>query len=141
MLTALVLSLSLGAEPSASKVVDAVLIGLSGAAVTAGYTTAAVLIEDRPGGHPLAVAGGAVSLGTVGMSVGLLINSQRKDPGSLVSFILTPLLAGLVGAALGGVLGHFGSVEPGPLRTATHGVVIGLLLTDTFVFELARALD
>lgn len=140
VLAALALTVS-SAEPSSSKVVDSVLIGLGGVAATAAYTTGAILTGDRQSGHPLAVAGGAVSLGMVGMSIGLLVNRSRKDPGSIVAYILTPLLAGLAGAAIGGVSAHFAAQNPGPGRTATHGVVIGLILIDAFVFELARNVD
>ncbi|MGV3620222.1 MAG: hypothetical protein ACO1OB_05375 [Archangium sp.] len=140
VLAALALTVS-SAEPSSSKVVDSVLIGLGGVAATAAYTTGAFLTGDNPSGHPLAIVGGAVSLGTVGMSIGLLINRSRKDPGSIVAYILTPLLAGLAGAAIGGLGAHFAARDPGPGRTATHGVVIGLILVDAFVFELARNVD
>ena len=140
MLAAVTLTVTT-AEPAKGKVVDGVLIGVGGLVSAAAYTTGAILTGDHPSGHPLAVAGGAVSLGAAGMSVGFLINHSRTNPGSMVGYILTPILSGLVGAALGGTLAWFAARDAGPLRTATHGVVIGLILTDAFVFELARLID
>lgn len=141
VLAALVLTVS-SAEPASSrKVADAVILGVSGAVAIAGYTTGAILTGDHPAGHPLAIVGGATTLGTIGASIGLLINNRRDDPGSIVGYILTPVLAGIAGAALGGVLAHFGAREAGPARTATHGVIIGLMLTDVLLLELARVLD
>lgn len=146
MLPVLVLALTLhagdapapAADQTPSHVRDGLLIGAVGLAVTGAYTVGAVLTGDKPSGHPLAIAGGVVSLGLVSASVTVMILSWRKNPWGLLTYALATVGAGLAGAAIGGLAAHFGAVNPGPGRTATHGVIIGLCVTETVLIELAR---
>ena len=146
MLPALVLALTLnaaeGPAPSGDKtparVRDGILIGVSGLAAASAYTIGAVLAGDQPGGHVMAVIGGVTTLGFVSASLTMLILSGRTNPWGLLQYALVTIGAGLAGAAIGGVAAHFGSVNPGPARTATHGVIIGLIVTETTLVELSR---
>jgi hypothetical protein len=126
------------ADKTPSRVRDGLLIGAVGLAVTSAYTIGAVLTGDKPSGHPLAIAGGVASLGLVSASVTMLALSGRKNPWGLLTYVLTTVGIGLAGAAIGGIAAHFGSVNPGPGRTATHGVIIGLCVTETVLIELSR---
>jgi len=138
---ALVLALALNAadgDKTPGRVRDGILIGLSGLTSVAAYTTGAFLTGDRPGGHVLAIVGGTVSLGLTAASIAMLSLSGRKDPWGLVTYALVTVVSGLVGAAIGGVTAHFASVNSGPARTATHGVIIGLIITETTLAELSR---
>lgn len=125
-------------ETTGSKVLSGVLVGVSGLLVAGAYTAGAFLTADQPSGRALAITGGAVSLGLTGASVGLAINASRKDPGSLVGYILLPLLSGLVGAALGATAAGFAAWEPGVGRTATHVTVVTLFLGVTILTEFTR---
>ncbi len=142
MLPALVLALALNAGDASDKtpgrVRDGILIGVSGLASAAAYTAGAFLTGDQPGGHVMAIIGGISALGLTSASIAMLALSGRKDPWSLLTYALVTVGAGLVGAAVGGVAAHFGSVNPGPARTATHGVIIGLIITETTLAELSR---
>jgi hypothetical protein len=125
-------------KPAESSGLTAVLIGAAGMALTGGYLAGAFLTGDRPSAIPLAVSGGIVTGGLLGAGLALGINSTRKDPGSLVRYILVPVLAGLAGAAVGGLATGFGSSQPGTGRTVTHVVVITFLIAETLVLEFAR---
>ncbi len=122
----------------AGRVRDGLLIGAAGLLVTGGYTAGAFLAQDQPAGHALAVVGGSVALGAVGASVAMLLLSWRDNPWGLVPWALVTVGAGLAGAVLGGVLAHVGAENSGATRTATHGVVVGLCLTETVLIELSR---
>ncbi len=128
------------AEPSPAAaethVGEAVLIGAFGLAAAGGYTLGAYLTGDQRSGFVLATLGGVTSGAALGTWIGLAINKSRKQPGSLVGFILLPLLSGLAGAVVGGLAAGFASDQPGSGRTATHAVIIGLLLTDAIVAEI-----
>lgn len=124
--------------PPSKKTVHAVLIGVAGLALAGAYTAGAVLTADDPSARPLAIVGGTLTGGILGASLGLGLNALLDDPGSLVQFVLRPVLAGLLGAAVGGVLSGLAAWNPGGARTATHAVVIGLLITETALFEYAR---
>lgn len=127
-----------GEESTGSRVASALLVGLGGVAVAGAYTAGAFLTADQPSGRALAISGGVVSLGLTGLSLGLAVNANRKDPGSMARFILLPLLSGLAGAALGGLAAGFGAWEPGPARTATHVTVVTLFVGVTILTEFIR---
>lgn len=143
---ALVLALTLQAgeaappanDKTAGRVRDGLLIGASGLAVASAYTVGAALLGDQPGGHTLAIIGGITALGLTSASLAMLALSGRDNPWGLLQYVLVTLGAGLVGAAVGGVAAHFGALQPGPGRTATHGVIIGLVVTETVLVELSR---
>jgi len=127
------------AEPERSpSVLRAVLIGATGLVLAGGYTAGAFATGDRPSGFTLATVGGVVSGGLLGAGVGLGLKSLNKDPGSLLTYILVPVLTGLAGAILGGVLAGVGSNQPGTGRTVTHVLVVSLLLGETIAVELAH---
>jgi hypothetical protein len=142
VLPALVLALALNAadgdDKTPGRVRDGILIGLSGLTSVAAYTTGAFLTGDRPGGHVLAIIGGGVSLGLTAASLAMLGLSGRKDPWSLITYALVTVASGLVGGAVGAVTAYFTALNPGPGRTATHGVIIGLIITETTLAELSR---
>lgn len=124
--------------PPTNRFWHAVLIGAVGLGLAGGYTAGAVLTGDRPSAQPLAITGGVVSGGLLGLTVALAWGSTRDDPGSVVGYILRPVIFGVVGAIVGGLLTGLGSKDPGTLRTVTHVVVISLLIGETIVFEVAR---
>lgn len=124
--------------PPSNRVFHALLIGASGLALAGAYAAGAVLTGDDPGARPLAITGGALTGGILGASLGLGLTAMLDDPGSMFTYVLRPVLAGLLGAALGGVLSGLGAWAPGGGRTATHGVIIGLVLAETALFEFAR---
>lgn len=116
----------------------AVLIGATGLALAGGYAAGAVLTADQPAAQPLAITGGVLSGGMLGVTLALGLGAARDDPGSLVGYILWPVICGVVGALLGGLLTGLGAREPGTLRTVTHVVVVSLLIGETVVLEFAR---
>ncbi|MFZ5439186.1 MAG: hypothetical protein ACOZQL_04215 [Myxococcota bacterium] len=119
--------------PPRASLLPVVVIGATGLALSGGYLAGAFATGDRPSGFGLGVTGGVVAGGLLGVGVGLALTAGREDPGSLATFILRPVLGGIAGALVGGLLAGLGSAQPGAGRTATHGVVIGLLLTETVV--------
>ena len=116
----------------------AVLIGATGLALAGGYTAGAFLTGDQPSGQALAVTGGVIAGGLAGATLALALGSKRDDPGSLVGYILRPVLCGVAGAIIGGLLAGLGSREPGTLRTVTHVVVVTFLIGETVALEYAR---
>jgi hypothetical protein len=126
-------------EPKPQKsVLSAVLIGAAGLALAGGYAAGAFVTGDRPSGFPLATVGGVVSGGLLGASLGLGINSQMKNPGSLVGYVLAPVISGLAGALIFGLLAGLASNQPGTLRTVTHVVVVSLVIGETVALEFTR---
>ena len=118
------------------RAVEMVIIGAFGLAAAGGYTLGAYLTGDQPSGYPLAIIGGVGAGGMLGTWLGVAIMASLRPDRITVGTILVPLLSGLAGAAIGGVTAGFTAKEPGAARTATHGVIIGLLLTDTLIAEL-----
>lgn len=114
------------------------LIGATGLALAGGYTAGAFLTGDKPSGQALAVTGGVIAGGFAGVTLALGLGAARDDPGSLVGYILRPVLCGVAGAIIGGLLTGLGSREPGTLRTVTHVVVVTLLIGETIAVEYAR---
>ncbi|MDP3570746.1 MAG: hypothetical protein Q8S42_08960 [Archangium sp.] len=144
-LSMLVLAASAHASPEtrhssapSNRVWHAVLIGATGLALAGGYAAGAVLTADQPAAQPLAITGGVLSGGMLGVTLALGLGAARDDPGSLVGYILWPVICGVVGALLGGLLTGLGAREPGTLRTVTHVVVVSLLIGETVVLEFAR---
>lgn len=125
------------AEPE-QRVWPAFVLGTLGAALAGGYVAGAYLTGDRPSGVTLGVTGGVVTGGLLGAGLALGIGALRKDPGSLVRYILVPVLSGLAGAALGGLGAGLGARVPGTGRTVTHVVVVSLLLAETITLIIAR---
>lgn len=121
-----------------SRVWHAVLIGATGLALAGGYTAGAVLTADQPSARPLSITGGVIAGGVLGASLGLGLGAMRDDPGDLAMYLLRPVIGGLLGALLGGVLAGFGAWQPGTVRTVTHAVIVGLVISETVVFEIAR---
>lgn len=115
-----------------------VLIGAVGAALTGGYLAGAFLTKDQPSGVPLAVTGGIVAGGLLGVGIALGVGSKRDDPGSLLRYILVPVLSGLAGAAIGGLAAGLGAATPGTGRTVTHVVVVTFLIGETIALEIFR---
>lgn len=145
LISVLVLSLAARAEPEPAHVLppssrawSAVLIGAVGLALAGGYTAGAVLTGDQPSGQALAITGGVLSGGLLGGGLALWLGRYRDDPGSLVGYVLRPLLSGVVFAVLGGVLSGFAAQQPGTGRTVTHVVVVSLLIGETIAVEFAR---
>ena len=141
----MIFALSARAEPEprhflgpTDRLWHALLIGGVGLALAGGYTTGAVLTGDRPSAVPLAITGGVLTGGLLGAGLALGLNVFRDDPGSLAGYLIRPLLSGLVGALIGGVLCGLGAGQPGTVRTVTHVVVISLLIGETVALELAR---
>lgn len=120
------------------RVMPAIVIGTIGAALLGGYLAGAYLTGDRPSGVALGVTGGVVTGGLLGAGLALGIGAFRKDPGSLLRYIVVPLLSGLAGAALGGLGAGLGSRVPGTGRTVTHVIVMTLLVAETVTLIVAR---
>lgn len=121
---------------SEGRAVELVVIGTTGLLVAGGYTLGAFLTGDQSSGYPLAIVGAVGAGGMLGSWLGLALNaSQRRGPVT-VGNVLLPLLAGVAGAVLGGVTAGFTAKDPGSGRTATHAIIIGVLLTDTLIAEL-----
>ena len=118
------------------RVSNAVIVGAFGLAAAGGYTLGAYLTGDQPSGATMAVLGAVGAGGALGWWLGFAINAALKQPSTFAGFILLPLLTGVAGAVLGGVAAGFSANQPGAGRTATHGVVIGVLLTDTIIGEI-----
>ncbi|MBL8910947.1 MAG: hypothetical protein JNM17_09620 [Archangium sp.] len=114
------------------------MIGTIGAALAGGYIAGAYMTGDRPSGLTLGVSGGVVTGGLLGAGIALGIGALRKDPGSLLRYILVPVLSGLAGATLGGLAAGLGSRVPGTGRTVTHVVIVSLLLAETVTLIVAR---
>ena len=125
-------------SPPSNRFWHAVLIGAVGLAITGGYTAGAVLTGEQPSAQPLAITGGVLSGGLLGATLALGLGTARDDPGSLVGYVLRPVIFGVVGAIIGGLLTGLGSREPGTLRTVAHVVVISLLIGETVAIEFAR---
>ncbi len=125
-------------SPPSNRVWHAILIGATGLALAGGYAGGAVLTGVQPSAQPLAITGGVLSGGMLGVTLALGLGATRDDPGSLVGYVLRPVICGVVGAVLGGLLTGLGAREPGTLRTVTHVVVISLLIGETVVLEFAR---
>jgi hypothetical protein len=125
-------------SPPSNRFWHAVLIGAVGLALSGGYTAGAVLTGDQPSGQPLAITGGVLSGGVLGVTLALGLGTARDDPGSLVGYILRPVILGVVGAIVGGLLTGLGARQPGTLRTVTHVVVVSLLIGETVAVEFAR---
>lgn len=143
VIAVLVPTLALGAEeveptPAEPSGLTAVLIGAAGIALTGGYVAGAFLTGDRRSAIPLAVTGGIVTGGLLGVGIALGVGSKRDDPGSLFRYILLPVLAGLAGAAIGGLAAGFGSSQPGTGRIVTHVIVATFLIGETLVLEFVR---
>jgi hypothetical protein len=141
----MIIALAARAEPEprhfpgpTDRVWHALLIGAVGLALAGGYTTGAVLTGDRPSALPLAVTGGVLTGGLLGVGLALGLGSLRDDPGSLAGYIIRPVVSGLLGALIGGVLCGLGARQPGTVRTVTHVVVISLLIGETVALEFAR---
>ncbi len=126
--------------PPSSLVWQSMLIGAVGLSVAGGYAAGAVLTGDRPSAVPLAVTGAVFSSGLLSTVITLTVGSQKKDPGSLVGFILVPVISGVLSAVLGGILAGFLAREPGTMRTVTHVVITSFLVVDTIGAVLARSL-
>ncbi|MFO0600885.1 MAG: hypothetical protein U0228_36580 [Myxococcaceae bacterium] len=120
------------------RIWPAFVIAGAGALLSGGYLAGAFATGDRPSAVPLAVTGGIVTGGLLGAGLALGINSLRKDPGSLIRYVLVPVLSGLAGAALGGLAAGFGSAQPGTGRTITHVVVVSFLVGETITLMIAR---
>jgi hypothetical protein len=125
-------------SPPTNRFWHAMLIGAVGLGLAGGYTAGAFLTGDHPSGQPLAITGGVLSGGLVGATLALGLGALRDDPGSLVGYILRPVICGVVGAVIGGLLTGLGSRQPGTVRTVTHVVVVSLLIGETVVLEVAR---
>lgn len=130
------------AEPQASedRAVDMVIIGAFGLGLAGCYTLGAYLTGDQPSGYPLAILGGVGAGGMLGAFLARAIMASHRQDRITVGTVLVPLLIGLAGAAIGGVTAGFTARDPGAGRTATHGVIIGVVLTDTLIAELTAAL-
>lgn len=144
-LSMVVLAMSAQASPEtrhssgpSNRVWHGLLIGATGLALAGGYAAGALLTGDKPSAQPLAITGGVISGGLLGVTLALGLGAARDDPGSLVGFVLRPVICGVVGAIIGGLLTGLGSREPGTLRTVTHVVVVSLLISETVVLEFAR---
>lgn len=123
-----------------SRAVEMVVVGTFGLLAAGGYTLGAYLTGDQPSGYTLAILGAVGAGGMLGSWLGLAINASQHPKGITVGVVLLPLLSGLAGAVIGGVTAGFTARDPGASRTATHGFVIGVLITDTLLAELTEAL-
>ena len=127
-------------SPPGNRVWQSLLIGAVGLSLAGGYAAGAVLTGDRPSAVPLAVTGAVFSSGLLSTVITLAVASQRKDPGSLVGFILVPVISGVLSAVLAGILAGFLTRDPGTMRTVTHVVIASSLVIDTIGAVLARSL-
>lgn len=123
------------------RVLGAVLWGGVGLAVTAAYAAGASFAGDSRAGGTLAIAGGVVSAGLAGAFIGLWVNWRKKEPTSMVDYLLAPIVGGLAGALLGGVLAGAAGTPPGTSRTVTHVVVTSLLFCETAGVVAVRLFD
>lgn len=123
---------------SGTRIWPAFVLGGLGAALAGGYIAGAYATSDRPSGLTLGVSGGIVTGGILGAGIALGIGALRTDPGSLLRYILVPVLSGLAGAAVGGLAAGLGTRVPGTGRTVTHVVVVTLLLAETVALVVAR---
>jgi hypothetical protein len=130
-----------GRPPRSGRALGAVLLGVGGAAVTAGYLAGAIVAGDEPPGGTLATLGGVLSGGIAGAFVGLWVNWRRKEPSSLLDYVLAPLVGGVVGAVAGGVLAGIAGTPPGTGRTVTHLVVASFLFCETAGLVAVRLVD
>ncbi|MFT3707350.1 MAG: hypothetical protein QM817_06750 [Archangium sp.] len=121
-----------------TRIWPAFVLGGLGAALAGGYIAGAYATGDRPSGLTLGVSGGIVTGGILGAGIALGIGALRKDPGSLLRYILVPVLSGLAGAAVGGLAAGLGTRVPGTARTVTHVVIVSLLLAETVTILIAR---
>lgn len=145
-LTALLLTAltTQAAQPERSaddgRAVEMVVIGTFGLLAAGGYTLGAYLTGEEPSGYPLAIIGGVGAGGMLGTWIGLAINASQRHQQITWGTVLLPLLSGVAGMVIGGVTAGFTAQAPGSGRTATHGVIIGVLLTDTLIAELTTLL-
>lgn len=132
------------AEPPAQaredRAVDMVIIGAFGLALAGGYTLGAYFTGDQPSGHTLAICGGVGAGGLLGALLARALMASHRQDRLTVGTVLVPILLGLPGAAIGGVTAGFTARDPGAARTATHAVIIRVVLTDTLIAELTTAL-
>jgi uncharacterized membrane protein YccC len=139
VLTSLSAASAMAAEDD-GKVGDAVLIGAFGVVSVAAYSLGAYFTGDERSGFVLATIGGVSAGSMLGTWIGFAINASMKDRATIASRILFPTLLGLAGGLAGGLSAGFASDQPGTGRTVTHGVVIGVLITDTIIAELVTLL-
>jgi hypothetical protein len=129
------------AEDRSGRVLGAVLWGVAGLAVTSAYAVGAGFAGDSRAGGTLAIVGGVVSAGAAGAAIGLWVNWRRKEPTSMVDYLLAPLVGGLAGALVGGVLAGISGSPPGTSRLVTHVVITSLLFCETAGLVAVRLLD
>ena len=127
-------------SPPSSRVWQSMLIGAIGLSLAGGYAAGAVLTGDQPSAVPLAVTGGVLSSGLLSTVITLAAGTQRKTPGSLASFVLVPVISGVISAILGGILAGYFAREPGTWRTVTHVAITSFFVLDTVGAVLARSL-
>lgn len=127
-------------SPPTERTWHAIIISATGLAIAGGYLAGAFATGDLPSGRPLAITGGIITGGFAGAGLGLGLSAARDEPGSVVGYILRPVLCGLAGALVGGLLSTFGAWQPGLARTLTHGVIISFVIGETVLLDIARLL-